>query len=126
MICSFQKPNSSSEITPTITYETTVSRSVGSRLSFIKEMAKSTPCGHNHRTPCGFSPHLTIAHSITCTTYVQHLAHRIGYPPVAQTSVCGVPSVIPDSACDPRSVGTPQTGVRATKPQDGFRNRSSS
>jgi hypothetical protein len=32
-------------MTPTMTYETTVSRSVGSLLSFIKEMADSTPCG---------------------------------------------------------------------------------
>src|SRR5271169_1286069 len=85
MICSFQKPNSSSEITPTITYETTVSRSVGSRLSFIKEMAKATPCGPQRRTPCGFSPHLTTVHTITCTQGVQHLAHLIGYPQVAQT-----------------------------------------
>src|SRR5579864_4445954 len=56
MICSFQKPNSSSEITPTMTYETTVSRSVGSRLSFIKEMAKATPCGpHPPHTLWAFS-----------------------------------------------------------------------
>src|SRR5690242_19064660 len=80
MICSFQKPKSSSEITPTMTYETTVSRSVGSRLSFIKEMASSTPCGPHHRTPCGFSPHLSIVHTITCITGVQDLAHRNRQP----------------------------------------------